>query len=100
MSVPARCLVTGGSGFVGQRLVEMLLERGAEHVISFDIVPMPLTSPLHKDPRVKIVVGDIRDKEQVASLCKGIDCVWHNAAAVGPFHPGVFRPSFSLLTSS
>jgi NADPH:quinone reductase-like Zn-dependent oxidoreductase len=37
--VPKRCLVTGGTGFVGQRLVEMLLERGAEKVVSFDIVP-------------------------------------------------------------
>ena len=36
-----RCLVTGGSGFVGQRLVEMLVERGATRVISFDIAPKP-----------------------------------------------------------
>ena len=35
-----RCLVTGGSGFVGQRLVEMLVERGATRVISFDIAFM------------------------------------------------------------
>ncbi len=35
--VPARCLVTGGSGFVGQRLTEMLLERGAQRVVSLDI---------------------------------------------------------------
>jgi nucleoside-diphosphate-sugar epimerase len=34
---PKVCVVTGGSGFVGQRLVEMLLERGAEKVVSFDI---------------------------------------------------------------
>ena len=37
--VPKVCVVTGGSGFVGQRLVEMLLERGAEKVVSFDIAP-------------------------------------------------------------
>ena len=34
-----RYVVTGGTGFVGQRLVEMLVERGADRVISFDIVP-------------------------------------------------------------
>jgi len=85
--VPARCVVTGGSGFVGQRLVEMLLERGAESVTSFDIAPMPADSILHKDPRVKIVVGDLRNKDKVAEICEGADCVWHNAAAVGPFHP-------------
>jgi nucleoside-diphosphate-sugar epimerase len=32
-------------------------------------------------------LGDIRDKKAVMDLCKGADCVWHNAAAVGPFHP-------------
>lgn len=31
-AVPKVCLVTGGTGFVGQRLVEMLVERGAEKV--------------------------------------------------------------------
>ena len=39
--VPARCAVTGGSGLVGRRLVEMLAERGAEAVVSFDVAPKP-----------------------------------------------------------
>ena len=47
--VPKHCVVTGGTGFVGQRLCEMLLERGAERVVSFDIVPLPLESILHSD---------------------------------------------------
>ena len=42
--VPLQCCVTGGSGFVGQRLVEMLVERGAERVVSFDILPQPPTA--------------------------------------------------------
>jgi hypothetical protein len=37
--VPRHCVVTGGTGFVGCRLVEMLVERGAETVVCFDIVP-------------------------------------------------------------
>jgi nucleoside-diphosphate-sugar epimerase len=32
-SIKGRCLVTGGSGFVGQRLVEMLVDRGASRVV-------------------------------------------------------------------
>jgi nucleoside-diphosphate-sugar epimerase len=47
--VPKHCVVTGGTGFVGQRLCEMLLERGAERVVSFDIVPLPAESILHAD---------------------------------------------------
>ena len=40
--VPKNCVVTGGMGFVGRRLVEMLVERGAEKVVAFDISPKPL----------------------------------------------------------
>jgi len=32
--VPKVCVVTGGTGFVGLRLVEMLIERGAEKVVA------------------------------------------------------------------
>jgi len=31
-AVPKVCVVTGGTGFVGLRLVEMLVERGAQKV--------------------------------------------------------------------
>ena len=52
-----RAVVTGGSGFVGQRLVEMLLERGASHVTSFDIAPKPQDAV--NDAKVTYVQGDI-----------------------------------------
>jgi len=83
--VPKVCVVTGGTGFVGLRLVEMLVERGAQKVISLDIVPPPDTAWKH--PHIEYVVGDITNLETVKEVCKGADCVWHNAAAVGPFHP-------------
>ena len=84
-AVPAVCLVTGGTGFVGARLVEMLVERGARRVISFDIVPPGEGAWQHE--AIEYVTGDICDAEAVSQAVKGVDCVWHNAAAVGPFHP-------------
>jgi len=84
-SVPANCVVTGGSGFVGQRLVEMLLERGAKRVVSFDIAPRPATGT--DDARVEFVQGDLGDTELVNRVVQGADCVWHVAALVGPYHP-------------
>jgi nucleoside-diphosphate-sugar epimerase len=33
------------------------------------------------------VQGDISDAATVMELMKGADCVWHLAAAVGPYHP-------------
>jgi nucleoside-diphosphate-sugar epimerase len=83
--VPKRCFVTGGSGFVGRRLVEMLVERGAELVISFDIKPKPKNAWDH--PNIQYIVGDICDLESVCTYCKNVDVVFHIAALVGPFHP-------------
>ena len=80
-----RCVVTGGSGFVGQRLVEMLIERGAAHVASFDIAPKPRDAL--EDARIDYVQGDLRDRDTVFGVVEGADCVWHIAAAVGPYHP-------------
>jgi nucleoside-diphosphate-sugar epimerase len=70
---------------VGQRLVEMLAERGAERVISYDIVPPPAEAWTH--PAIEWVVGDVCNLEHLVRVVKGADCVWHLAAAVGPFHP-------------
>eukprot|EP00438_Fugacium_kawagutii_P030854 Skav215428 [mRNA] locus=scaffold745:182434:190295:- [translate_table: standard] len=86
--VPKRCVVTGGLGFVGQRLVETLVERGAEQVVSFDIVPPPAN--VWKHEAIKYVTGDLCDRAAVEEAVKGADCVWHNAAAVGPFLPKHF----------
>lgn len=83
--VPKRCVVTGGTGFVGQRLVEMLVERGAERVVSFDIVPPSDQALQHK--AIEYVVGDLTDADSVSKAIKGADCVWHVAACVGPYHP-------------
>ena len=86
--VPKRCVVTGGTGFVGARLVEMLIERGAERVVSFDIVPREkLKYPTWDHPAIVYQTGDITNVADVEKACEGADCVWHIAAAVGPFHP-------------
>ncbi len=83
--VPAVCVVTGGTGFVGTRLVEMLVQRGARRVVVVDIVPRPAAAWDH--PAIEYRIADITKKDEVMAAVKGADCVWHNAAAVGPFHP-------------
>ena len=52
-----KAVVTGGSGFVGQRLVEMLIERGAARVVSFDVVPKPKDAL--NDARIVYQQGDV-----------------------------------------
>ena len=72
------CVVTSGTGFVGTRLVEMLVERGAARVVSFDVVPLPQRRVASSERRVAH-----RAVDDLLSI-PGIKCVWqHNAAAVG-----------------
>lgn len=89
-----RCAVTGGSGFVGRRLVEMLIERGAEHVTSIDIRdPVTFENPDmnylndEQEKRVTYIKGDLGDLDCLVKAFKDCDCVWHIAALVGPYYP-------------
>jgi nucleoside-diphosphate-sugar epimerase len=92
-------LVTGSSGFVGSRLVEMLLERGAKIVIAFDLVApdailIERFEAVQKETGSKIIVlsqteGDLCSDSAVAAAFQKvpkIDVVYHIAALVGPFH--------------
>ncbi|KAI9006979.1 sterol-4-alpha-carboxylate 3-dehydrogenase, decarboxylating [Hyaloraphidium curvatum] len=85
LPVGLECAVTGGSGLVGQRLVEMLVERGAARVVSFDLAGRPRDAS--DDPRIEYVQGDITKYEDCVKAFKGCTAVWHIAAAVGPYHP-------------
>lgn len=82
--VPITAMVTGGSGFVGQRLVEMLVERGCTRVVSFDIVPKPIGAS--EAPQIEYVAGNLKDFESVQKATEGVEAVFHIAALVGPYH--------------
>jgi uncharacterized protein YbjT (DUF2867 family) len=62
-------VVTGSSGLCGQRLVEMLIERGARKVVAFDFAPPPADA-LQSD-KIQYVKGDICDKKIVFESFKG-----------------------------
>jgi nucleoside-diphosphate-sugar epimerase len=70
-------LVTGGSGYFGQIVVQQLLARG-EAVRVFDL--NDFEGP-HR-AAVDLVRGDIRDAAAVARACRGVSHIHHNVAQV------------------
>ena len=50
-------LVTGGTGFIGNRIIRKLLDRG-EEVVCFDLAPPRANLELYLD-RIKMYRGDI-----------------------------------------
>ncbi len=77
-----RVVITGGSGFLGHRLALRLLERGdVDELALFDTAPSAL--PLPEDRRLRLIIGDIADREMVREIITpGTGSVFHLAAVV------------------
>jgi len=75
-----RALVTGGAGFIGSHLVELLEEKGIDVVVLDDLSTGRRENL--KGTKAKLIVGTITSKEIVNDLMRGIDWVFHLAALV------------------
>ncbi|NVO32602.1 SDR family oxidoreductase [Hymenobacter lapidiphilus] len=76
-------LVTGGAGFIGSNLVEYLLKYGAKEVRVLDNFSNGFRKNVAlfaESPALRVVEGDIRDRQTCIDACKGIDVVLHQAA--------------------
>jgi len=64
-----KIFITGGAGYVGSRLVPELLKKGYELTV-YDIMYFGDDFLPKKNSRLKIIKGDIRDKEKLYKSCK------------------------------
>jgi len=78
-----RVLITGGAGAVGSNLVDLVVRAGAREIVVIDNFVRGrhdnLAWAVANGP-VRIVTGDIRDRDLVRRLTRGIDVVFHQAA--------------------
>ena len=69
-------VVTGGAGFIGSHLVEILANRGGR----VRVIERPGADAGHLPPSVEVVRADIRDRDAVRSAMVGARFVYHLAA--------------------
>lgn len=78
---PAETLVTGGTGFVGQPLVQRLVEQGQLLRVLVRRPPEEVLLRRFPPDQVTFVQADLTNLEEVAKACQGIKTVYHLAAA-------------------
>lgn len=88
-----KCLVTGGAGFIGSHLVDLLLAQG-HGVLAIDNLCGGWKANLReaeKSSSFRFVQADIRDKKAIQEHFAGIDWVFH-LAALADIVPSIEKP--------
>ena len=77
-------LITGGTGSFGNTFVPMTLEKyNPQRIVIYsrdEMKQWDMAQKFSDDPRVKFVIGDVRDKDRLSRSLDGIDFVVHAAA--------------------
>lgn len=76
----ARCLVTGGAGFIGSHVVDALMARGDKVRVLDNLSSGKKENLAQHGSEVELLIGDLRDEEAVRKAVKGIDTIFHIAA--------------------
>jgi len=79
----SRFLITGGAGTIGSHIADELVREGASEVIVLDNLTRGRLQNLdwaRANGNVRLVEGDVRDRDLLADLMRGIDVVFHQAA--------------------
>lgn len=79
-----KVLVTGGAGFIGSNLTQVLLKSNHE-VIVLDNLSSGQIKNLNSHFNLQFVKGDIQDSDLLDKLLPGVSVVFHLAASVGNF---------------
>jgi dTDP-L-rhamnose 4-epimerase len=80
-------LITGGAGFIGSHVADEFIDRGHTVRILDNLDPQVHGTGGRLPPELncdaKVLVGDVRDRDQLMDALDGVDAVVHLAAKVG-----------------
>jgi UDP-glucose 4-epimerase len=87
-------VVTGGCGFIGSHMVDLLLAEGHEVVVVDNLASGRLENLEHHKgaPGLRVVTADVTDGERMAREFTGAAWVFH-FAALGDIVPSIERPT-------
>jgi UDP-glucose 4-epimerase len=92
-----RCLVLGGSGFLGSHLVELLLKEGI-HVRVYSRSANSYNRLASLEDKIELVGGDIRASKALARAVEGCDYVFHLIGTTVPATSNL-DPVFDIETN-
>lgn len=85
MLANASILITGGTGSFGHTFIPMTLEKyNPKKIVVFsrdEMKQWEMAKLFKDDPRIRFMIGDVRDKDRLYRALDGIDYVVHAAAA-------------------
>jgi UDP-glucose 4-epimerase len=73
-----KILITGGAGFIGRHLSRLLVRETGAEIRVLDNLQRGCADDL--PPEVRLIAGDIRDRETLRRAIVGVDTVYHLAA--------------------
>jgi UDP-glucose 4-epimerase len=88
-----KCLVTGGAGFIGSHLVELLIEHGHEVVVLDNLISGSLQNlnAVEANPQFTFLKADIRDVQSLEPAFVGVNWVFH-LAGLADIVPSIEMP--------
>ncbi len=81
-----KILVTGGAGFIGSHIVDLLIQKGYSVRIIDNLDPQVhpgRTRPTYLNSKAEFIRGDVTRRSDLIKALRGIDAVFHEAAKVG-----------------